>query len=647
MMKFSSFLNLDEAIPVLNAGRYTPVGDLTVISICMLMFIILMQTYSHRNRNFGLALETLVLCAASALTNVIYQINLIALPDNVIFFYLSRIVHHVILALVPFFYLLYLQIPLWANAANSKRHMKFSLLLILTAVIIDVVGMFLHFTAWIDETGHAITGVNPYIPLCGVFNLAIFVVLIRFRSRMIHQAFWGMFAPIALSVFMLIMQGIHGQTSFTCATYLFPVLGMIFLFHSNPYDIDTGAVDESYFYDELDDKLNKKRTMILVSCTMMNFNKIIKESQTVKLEFYQFFRQDVQRGVLYHFPNDRMMLVFEKKFSLNQDKIFNHMLEDFKAGHEKFKMDYKIVIMETTPEITSSREYIRILDFVEEDMLNNTVHEVREDDIKHFYKDSYILTQLEDIVKNYDLEDERILVYCQPVFNITTGTYDTAEALMRLKLPNVGMVFPDQFIPLAEQNDLIHVMSLIILNKTCGAVRTLMEDGYYVNRISVNFSTLDIRYENFCQDVQQIIARNQIPYEKIAIEITESRNESDFNLMKQKVMELQKLGIKFYLDDFGTGYSNFDRIMEIPFDIIKFDRSMLIESGKSDSAFYMVSTFANMFDKLHYSVLFEGIETEIDEKSCVRMCAKYLQGYKYSKPIPIEQLENFLTLEAS
>ena len=61
----------------------------------------------------------------------------------------------------------------------------------------------------------------------------------------------------------------------------------------------------------------------------------------------------------------------------------------------------------------------------------------------------------------------------------------------------------------------------------------------------------------------------------------------------------------------------------------------------------MVSTFATMFDKLHYSVLFEGIETEIDEKSCVRMRAKYLQGYKYSKPIPIEQLNHFLTLEAS
>jgi len=646
-MKLSDWLNLEDAIPILNAGKYTPVGDLTVVSICILMFIILMQTYSHRKRNFGLALKTLILCFGSAFTNIIYQIELVSPPNKVFFFYLFRAIHHIVLALVPFFYLLYLQECLWANPVNSKKHSNFSLFLIALATVLDIVGIFFHFTAWVDADRKVYTVFNPYIPLYAIFNIAIFIVLIRFRSRMIRQVFWGLFAPNVLAMFMLIMQGIHGQTSFTCGTYLFPVLGLIFLFHSNPYDIDTGAVDESYFYDELDDKLNKNRTMILVSCTMSNFSKIIKESQSVKFEFYQFFRQNVQRGVLYHFPNDRMLLVFEKRFNLHQDKVFDQMVENFTSGHDKFKMDYKVVIMETTADITSSHEYIRIMDSVETTMINNTVYEVREEDVKRFYKDSYILTQLEDIVNQYDLDDERILVYCQPVFNIVTQTYDTAEALMRLKLPNVGMVFPDQFIPLAEQNNLIHAMSLIILNKTCGAVRTLMEEGYYINRVSVNFSTLDIRYEDFCQEVQQIIARNQVPYEKIAIEITESRNESDFNLMKQKVMELQKLGIKFYLDDFGTGYSNFDRIMEIPFDIIKFDRSMLIESGKSDSAFYMVSTFAMMFDKLHYSVLFEGIENDVDEKSCVRMCAKYLQGYKYSKPIPIEQLTNFLTLEAS
>jgi GGDEF domain-containing protein len=163
-------------------------------------------------------------------------------------------------------------------------------------------------------------------------------------------------------------------------------LGLIFLFHSNPYDIETGAVSESYFYDELDDKLNKKRTMILVSCTMTNFSKIIKKSTKVKLEFYQFFRQNVQRGVLYHFPNNRMMLVFERKFNIHQDKVLEQMLENFRKAHEKFKMEYKLVIMETTPEIKSSHEYIRIMDFVESDMMCNNIYQVHENDIKHFYK---------------------------------------------------------------------------------------------------------------------------------------------------------------------------------------------------------------------------------------------------------------------
>ncbi len=142
--------------------------------------------------------------------------------------------------------------------------------------------------------------------------------------------------------------------------------------------------------------------------------------------------------------------------------------------------------------------------------------------------------------------------------------------------------------------------------------------------------------------MQQIISRNQIAYEKIAIEITESQSEADFKTSKEKILQLRELGIKFYLDDFGTGYSNFERIMEIPFDIIKFDRSLLMECSRSEASYYMVSTFARMFTDLHYTILFEGIENEEDETTCEKMHASYLQGYKYSKPIPIEQLSTFL-----
>ena len=112
--------------------------------------------------------------------------------------------------------------------------------------------------------------------------------------------------------------------------------------------------------------------------------------------------------------------------------------------------------------------------------------------------------------------------------------------------------------------------------------------------------------------------------------------------MKQKLDELRQHGIRFYLDDFGTGYSNMERIMELPFDTIKFDRSMVIASGTEERSRRMVANLANMFADMDYAVLYEGVERDSDESMCRDMSAAYLQGFKYSKPVPIERLAEYL-----
>ena len=117
--------------------------------------------------------------------------------------------------------------------------------------------------------------------------------------------------------------------------------------------------------------------------------------------------------------------------------------------------------------------------------------------------------------------------------------------------------------------------------------------------------------------------------------------------MKKVIERLQALGIKFYLDDFGTGYSNFERLIGLPIDIIKFDRSLTILAGKNDESQFMVGSFSEIFKKADYQILFEGVEDERDEKQCIDMNAQYLQGYRYSKPIPIEQLKDFLVRKVS
>ena len=114
-------------------------------------------------------------------------------------------------------------------------------------------------------------------------------------------------------------------------------------------------------------------------------------------------------------------------------------------------------------------------------------------------------------------------------------------------------------------------------------------------------------------------------------------------LMKSKIGELRKQGISFYLDDFGTGYSNMERIMELPFDTIKFDRSLVVASGDRERSRRMVSNLASMFSNMSYSVLYEGIEEDADEAMCRRMDATYLQGFKYSRPVPMGDLTRFLS----
>ena len=168
-----------------------------------------------------------------------------------------------------------------------------------------------------------------------------------------------------------------------------------------------------------------------------------------------------------------------------------------------------------------------------------------------------------------------------------------------------------------------------------------MNEGFNFKRISVNVSALELKDESFCKDIIEIIKNNDIPGDKIAIELTESTSELDFDIMKKRINILKNEGIKFYLDDFGTGYSNMERIIELPFDIIKFDRSMVIASGVNDRSLSIVKNLARMFSDLEYSVLYEGIEDSKDEDRCVAMAAKYLQGYKYSRPILVDNLREF------
>ena len=187
----------------------------------------------------------------------------------------------------------------------------------------------------------------------------------------------------------------------------------------------------------------------------------------------------------------------------------------------------------------------------------------------------------------------------------------------------------------------IHTLSKIILNKVCKEIKLLEQEGYDFKRISINFVTDELKEENFVSEINEIITGNNIDSSKIGVEITESEKTEDFNKLIDTINGLRDNNLTVYIDDFGTGYSNFVKTLAIPIDVIKFDKSLVLLSQNSSKYNIMVAKFADIFRELNYSILFEGIETKEDEEACIKMNANYLQGYKYSKPIPINELRRF------
>lgn len=626
----------------MNLADYSPVGDITVMSLCMIMCFLLWQTYIHKSNNVKKMFFLIISICGVAALHLIFEMLIYSDFKYMLIIYVLRELYYILLTGVLYIYIRYLQEPLWIPKKAQHRFSIETFIALTATLVLDIINTICKIGFHYDNENKIQFGFNSFEIIFSMMFILIFYIIIKYRSRVIKQVFFGLIASNLITLCLIVIQQMHDQVSYTTVAYFCPVIGLLFIFHSNPYDIDTGAISGRFLEHEIADCIEKNTPMLLMSCRITDFSKAIKSSNELKYEFYSFFRQNIKKGVLYTFNDDRFVLSLKTKNYENIESLIEKMLNDFHNSYQRFKIDYKIVIVKTDKNISEPSDYAQLIDSVEASMPFNDIHRVSNEDIKRFYDSNYIISQLEDISLQKDMFDPRVIVFCQPVFNIATGMYDTAEALMRLKLNKTGMVFPNQFISLAEQHNCIHALSLIILNKTCAAIRGFIEEGFDLRRISVNFSTIDLRYESFFYEVKEIIERNGIPYDKIAIEITESRSDADFNLMKQRVEQLQELGIKFYLDDFGTGYSNFERIMEIPFDIIKFDRSMLIETNKSAASLYMVSTFADMFNNLHYAVLFEGVEDDTDEKKCVGMNAKYLQGYKYSRPIPIEELRNFI-----
>lgn len=239
----------------------------------------------------------------------------------------------------------------------------------------------------------------------------------------------------------------------------------------------------------------------------------------------------------------------------------------------------------------------------------------------------------EILKRELNSDDNNFEIFYQPIYAVSEGKFRTAEALVRLNKTEIGPIYPDEFIPIAEEMGMIVRLGDIVLEKSCRFIAELINEGIDFDAISVNFSVHQIMRGDMVEKVTKMVKKYNIPPEKLRIEITESVIIDNFQYVKKMMDKLGDIGIKFYMDDFGTGYSNLSNMIELPFEYLKIDKSLVHSAEKSEKAYFILTFISQAFIKQDIKILTEGVETENQERIVDTIGASYIQGFRFARPV--------------
>ena len=245
------------------------------------------------------------------------------------------------------------------------------------------------------------------------------------------------------------------------------------------------------------------------------------------------------------------------------------------------------------------------------------------------------------------LEEEQFKLYFQPKYNIQGDkpTLVSAEVLIRWISPKFGFVSPGEFISLFEENGLIGKLDAYILEKAAEYMRQIKNKyGVYIP-LSVNLSRVDIYRPNLVEEIIKIVESNDVPRDKYYIEITESAFVEDAKVVIPVIEHIRNSGFKVEIDDFGSGYSSFGALADLPFDVLKIDMQFIRSMDRNPKVKDIIKMIINLSKMFNATSVAEGVETEeqylfLKENGC-----DVIQGYYFSKPLPLEDYMKLIEKE--
>lgn len=237
----------------------------------------------------------------------------------------------------------------------------------------------------------------------------------------------------------------------------------------------------------------------------------------------------------------------------------------------------------------------------------------------------------------YALEREEFEVYFQPQFNLKTDEVFAAEALVRWNHPEKGLVFPNDFIPLAESTGKIVALGYWVLENSIAYLAQRKLENRSDITVHINLASAQLSDVHFVALVEALLAKYQVPAHLVGFEVTETSILADIPLARSLLQRLKDMGICLSIDDFGTGYSSLSQLKNLPVNMLKIDRSFIMDLESSQDDRKIVEAIIAMAHKLNIKVLAEGIETREQWLLLEAFQCDFGQGYYVSKPVTAKE----------
>jgi EAL domain-containing protein (putative c-di-GMP-specific phosphodiesterase class I) len=242
----------------------------------------------------------------------------------------------------------------------------------------------------------------------------------------------------------------------------------------------------------------------------------------------------------------------------------------------------------------------------------------------------------------YAIGHDQLVLHYQPQVSAVTGHMVAVEALVRWQHPTRGLLYPAQFIGLAEESGCIAEMGVWTLREACRQMADWTARGIAIGNMAVNVSALEFRDHRLLDSLQAALEASGIPPQRLEIEITESVLMAETETSQRIIERLRQIGVGIAIDDFGTGYSSLAYLKRLRPNQLKIDRSFVSDTETDSDSRAIVKGVVGLAEALSLNVVAEGVETAEQQAFLREIGCHTLQGYFIAKPLTVEALEQWL-----